>query len=453
MILPAINTWKVWLSEQHGPNRLAPCADLPTEPRQGFGGESVFVDPGKAFQEILGFGGALTEATAETLAKLPPEARNRILSDYFDPVTGHGYALCRVSINSCDFALGNYACADQPGDHTLSSFNINRDLKHIVPMLRQALEYSGNRLRILASPWSPPAWMKTNAAMNGGGRLKADCRAAWALHYVKFIQAYAAAGVPIWAISVQNEPDASQRWDSCLYSAEEERDFVRDHLGPALEKAGLAHVKIVIWDHNRDQLVHRASVMYSDPEASRYVWGSGMHWYVQDKFDNVRLHHDAWPDKHILFTEGCQECGTHLGSWAVGERYARSIIADLNRWTEGWIDWNLVLNEAGGPNHVSNLCSAPVIVETANGTVHHLSSWYSIGHFSRTLSPGSHRILCATTHDDLEAVAALRPDGQVGIVILNATDRPRQIKLHTPTTTASIALPARSIVSLLSTSA
>jgi glucosylceramidase len=442
--------WQAWLSEQHGPNKLKSLPDVTAASRQGFSGESVFIDARHSFQEILGFGGALTEAVAHTLYKLPEATREKILRDYFDPESGHGYALCRVSINSCDFALGNYACAEKDGDHALTTFNIKRDEQQIIPLLRRAMEISKGRLQILASPWSPPAWMKTNGAMNGGGRLRADCRAAWALHYVKFIQAYAAAGVPVWAITVQNEPDASQRWDSCLYSAEEERDFVRDHLGPALAKAGLGHVKIIIWDHNRDQLVHRASVVYSDPEASRYVWGSGMHWYVADKFDNVRLHHDAWPDKHLIFTEGCQECGTHLGSWAVGERYAKSIIADLNRWTEGWIDWNLLLDESGGPNHVSNLCSAPLIIETAKGIVHQHSSWWVLGHFGRTITPGSKRLLCATTHDDLEALAALRPDGRIGVVLLNATDRPRQIRIDTPDTSALLTVPSRSILSLIS---
>lgn len=447
------SAWRVWLTAQHGENRLTEQPAARITPREGFGGDSVFVDATRAFQPLLGFGGALTEAVAVTLARLPAAEREKILAGYFSPTDGHGYALCRVSINSCDFALGNYACADTPGDTGLETFNIRRDEDAILPLLRRAHALSGGRLQILASPWSPPAWMKTNAAMNGGGCLRPEYRAAWAEHYVRFIQAYGAAGVPIWGISVQNEPDASQRWDSCLYSAEEERDFVRDHLGPALERAGLGRVKIVIWDHNRDQLVHRASVAYADPEASRYIWGSGFHWYVQDKFENVRLHHDAWPDKHLLFTEGCQECGTHLGSWAVGERYARSIIADLNNWTEGWIDWNLLLDETGGPNHASNFCSAPLIIETARGATHTLTSWYYLGHFARFLKPGARRVLCATTRDDLVATAAINPDGSLAVVAMNAADVPRTVRLYTPESAASIELPPHSIVSCLRPSA
>ena len=123
-------------------------------------------------------------------------------------------------------------------------------------------------------------------------------------------------------------------------------------------------MKIIIWDHNRDETVRRARVAYSDPEASKCVWGTGFHWYVEDKFDNLQLHHDAFPDKHLLFIEGCQEGGPHHGSWAVGERYGRSMIHDFNRWMVGWCDWNLVLDETGGPNHVGNFCSAPILADT-----------------------------------------------------------------------------------------
>lgn len=137
-----------------------------------------------------------------------------------------------------------------------------------------------------------------------------------------FIRAYPAEGVPIWGVSVQNEPQATQRWDSCIYSAEEERDFVRDHLGPALRAAGFSHVKIIVHDHNRDELLLRAATMYADPEAAKYVWGAGFHWYVEDHFNNVQRLHDAWSDKALLFTEGFQEGGPRhaRGHWPSATR-------------------------------------------------------------------------------------------------------------------------------------
>ena len=221
-------------------------------------------------------------------------------------------------------------------------------------MINDALKKRKNNIRIMASPWSPPAWMKTTGEMNFGGKLKSEYRDTWADYYCKFIENYEKENVPIWGLSIQNEPEAKQTWDSCIYTAEEERDFIKNHLGPSLKKHNLLDRKIIIWDHNRDVMVERARTVLSDPGAAKYVWGTGFHWYCGDHFDNVQKVHDEFPDKQLIFTEGCQEGGPHIGSWNLGERYATSIINDLNRWTVAWIDWNLILNEQGGPNHVGN---------------------------------------------------------------------------------------------------
>jgi glucosylceramidase len=405
----------------------------------------VFVDPTKRFQTLEGFGGAFTEAAAVTLQKLSPANRERALRAYFDPGEGHGYSLCRTHINSCDFALGNYAYTEVAGDVELKHFTIDRDRRALLPMICDARKIAGEKLRLFASPWSPPAWMKTNGQMNRGGKLKPEYRDAWARYYVRFIQEYAKEGVPIWGLTVQNEPAAVQPWDSCEYTAEEERDFVRDHLGPTLHKAALGHIKIIIWDHNRDVIVERVRPAYDDPEAAKYIWGAGFHWYGQDKFDNIQVVHDAWPDKQLLFTEGCQEGGPHTGEWALGERYARSMINDLNRWTVGWVDWNLVLDETGGPNHVGNFCSAPIIADTRKDELLFQSSYYYIGHFSRFIRPGAQRILCATTRDDLEATAFANPDGTLAVVVLNRTDTERPYALRLPKSQAISTLPPHSI--------
>jgi glucosylceramidase len=291
--------------------------------------------------------------------------------------------------------------------------------------------------------------MKSNGAMNGGGHLRPECRAAWAQCYVRFIEAYAAAGVPVWAVSVQNEPMASQRWESCLYTAEEERDFVRDHLGPALAAAGLGHVHIVIHDHNRDEMVERAGVILADPEAARFVWGTGFHWYMGDHFDHVQLLHDAWPDKQLLFTEGCQEGGPHTGSWDLGERYARSMINDLNRWTVGWIDWNLLLDEQGGPNHVGNFCSAPMLADTDSGSLLPQSSYAYIGHFARYVQPGARRVLCAATQHVLECTAFANPDGSVATVVMNRSENEQPLVLDVGGRRTRLTLPPRAIATVL----
>ncbi len=406
---------------------------------------AVRVEPGQRFQTIEGFGGAFTEAAATTFYRMSAENRQRILRAYFDRAEGHGYLLCRTHINSCDFSLGNYAYDETPGDVELRDFSIERDRRALLPMIQEAQRVAGTTLKLLASPWSPPAWMKTNGQMNHGGSLRAEYREAWARYFVRYIREYEAEGVPIWAVTVQNEPAATQVWESCIYSAEEERDFVRDHLGPALERAGLGHVKILIWDHNRDWLVERVRPAFEDPVARRYIWGAAFHWYGADCFDNVRLVHEAWPDKKLLFTEGCQEGGPHIGSWALGERYARSIIHDLNRWTVGWVDWNMVLDETGGPNHVGNYCSAPIIADTKNDRLIFQSSYYSIGHFSRFIRPGAARILCASTRDDLEVTGFQNPDGSVAVVVLNRTDEARTFELRLADRAGTATIPAHSI--------
>lgn len=411
---------------------------------------SVWIDPSRRFQTMEGFGGAFTEAAAVRWQGLSPIQQEAVLQAYFGHPQGHGYTLCRVHMNSCDFALGNYAHADVPGDTALEHFSIARDEQALLPFIQAAQRVARRPIQLLVSPWSPPAWMKTNGQMNHGGQLGPECRNAWARCYVKFIQAYAAHGVPVWGVSVQNEPAATQRWDSCIYSAEEERDFVRDHLGPELAAAGLGHVRIVIWDHNRDLMVERAGTVYADPAAARYVWGTGFHWYGEDHFDHVQLLHDAWPDKQLLFTEGCQEGGPHTGSWALGERYARSMIHDINRWTVGWIDWNLLLDTQGGPNHVGNYCSAPILVDPSHDRFELQSSYHYIGHFSRFVQPGAQRILCASTREALEATAFLNPDEGVVVVAMNRTEQPLPFSLNTVGGSKhQTVLPARSIATLL----
>ena len=436
------------LTEQGG---AAPLAAQPALPAASAADSAprVWVDSSRQFQTLLGFGGAFTEAAATTWQQLPPAQQAAVLQACFHPTEGHGYTLCRVHINSCDFSLGNYAHADVADDFALAHFSIARDRQALLPFIRAALQVAGRPIQLLASPWSPPAWMKSNGAMNGGGRLRPECRAVWAQCYVRFIQAYQAEGVPIWGVSVQNEPMATQRWDSCLYTAEEERDFVRDHLGPALHAAGLGDIRVIIWDHNRDGLVERASVVYGDPQAARYVWGAGFHWYVEDQFEQVQLTHDAWPDKQLLFTEGCQEGGPHIGSWDLGERYARSIIQDLNHWTVGWIDWNLLLDHTGGPNHVGNLCSAPLLADTTTGTLLPQSSMAYIGHFARYIQPGARRVLCAASQAVLECTAFANPDGSLATVVMNRSAHPVPFTLVVDGQAVRVHLPARAITTCL----
>jgi glucosylceramidase len=407
--------------------------------------QTLVLSPTQRFQRWLGFGGAFTESAAWTLAQLSDPAQDQVLRSYFHPVDGIGYRFGRTHINSCDFSLENWACAEVADDLKLEHFQLERTHRHITPMIRRALAIEGARFDLLASPWSPPAWMKTNGDMNHGGKLRPECRGVWAEHYVRWIQGMRAAGVETWGVTVQNEPAAVQVWDSCIYTSEEERDFVRDHLGPALSAAGLGGVALVIWDHNRDEALERASTVLCDPQAAAYVWGTGVHWYGGDHFEQLEQIHRSFPEHHILFTEGCWEGGVRLGQYDRGERYGRQIIGDMNHFCEAWIDWNLVLDHTGGPNHVGNLCDAPVIVDTRSGEVHYQTSYHYIGHFSRFIERGAQRIGRSYAGGPLESTAFTNPDGSVVLVVLNPADEAISYRVRLPAGGVEHAIPAHAI--------
>jgi len=409
---------------------------------------NVKVNESISYQTMIGFGGAFTEASAVTLAKMSQANRASVLKSYFDQEDGLGYNIGRVHIHSCDFALGNYTYVDE-GDTSLESFTIDHDQALILPFIKDALAVRGDDIQILASPWSPPAWMKTTNEMNNGGKLLNDYRSTWANYYVKFIKAYEAAGIPIWGLTVQNEPAAVQTWDSCIYTAEDERDFVRDYLGPTLWNAGYKDKKLLIWDHNRDIMVERAKTVLDDPEAAQYVWGTGFHWYESEAFENVGQVHDLFPDKHLLFTEGCQEGGVKLGEWFTGERYARNMMGDFNNWCEGYLDWNLVLDETGGPNHVNNLCDAPIICDTINDQVIYNSSYYYIGHFSKFIKAGAKRIQSSCDADQVSVATFKNPDDTFVVVIMNESDAQKNIAIAFGDDQLSIEMKAHAITTLV----
>lgn len=389
----------------------------------------VFVDPAKTFQTFQGIGGAITDASAETFAKLPKEAQQELLTAYYDTVKGIGYTLARTNINSCDFSSGSYSYVSD-NDKGLASFSVAHDERYRIPMIRQAMETAGGRLSLFVSPWSPPAWMKDNNSMVQGGKLKDVFKQSWANYYVKFIRAYESKGIPVWGLSVQNEPMAKQRWESCIYTAEEERDFIKEYLGPTLEKEGMGDKKLIAWDHNRDLIYQRAVTILNDPAAARFIWGLGFHWYETwtgsaMQFENVQRVHETFPDKNLVFTEGCVEKfdRSRIQDWYIGERYGHSMVNDFNSGTVAWTDWNILLDEKGGPNHADNFCFAPVHADTKAGKLIYTNAYYYIGHFSRFIKPGAKRIGTASSRDQITTTAFINPDGKLVVVVLNVSDK------------------------------
>jgi len=437
-----------YITDRDTGDRLAKKQTVAFE-KQGGMAATILIDSAVKFQEIEGFGGAFTEAGAYALSKVSPEKRAEVIKAYFDPVNGLGYSLCRTHINSCDFSLNNYAYDEVAGDTELKNFSIERDKKLLILFIKDAMAVPGARFKIFASPWSPPAWMKTNGEMNHGGKLKPEYAGVWARYFAEYIKAYAKEGINIWGVTVQNEPAAVQSWDSCIYSAEEERDFVKNHLGPILAGENLDKVKIMIWDHNKDIIIERVTGVLSDPNAAKYVWGVGFHWYGGEHFDKLSELNRMYPDKKLLFTEGCVERGPKVGSWDTGERYGHNIIGDLNHFAVGWVDWNMVLNEQGGPNHVGNFCDAPVIADGNSNTLVYESSFYYLGHFSKFIRPGAVRISCAVNNPSLEATAFLNTDGRIAVVVMNPTNNAIEFTIGRNEEVAKLNSPAHSIMTLL----
>ncbi|MDE3213357.1 MAG: glycosyl hydrolase, partial [Bacteroidota bacterium] len=373
----------------------------------------------------------------------------------YDPKAGIGYTLARTNIQSCDFSSSSYSYVKE-GDKALSTFSIAHDLTYKIPLIKKAIAAAGGKLTLFASPWSPPAFMKTNDNVLHGGHLKPEFYQSWANFYGKFIRAYARQGINVWGITIQNEPMATQTWESCVYTADEERDFLKNYLGPTLHKEGLGNKKIIIWDHNRDLIYQRASTILEDPSAAKYAWGIGYHWYEDwsggdQEFDNVERVHESFPSKNLIFTEGCEFPFklSGLKDWKLGERYGRSMIHDFNDGAVGWTDWNILLDEKGGPNHVGNFCYAPVHAMTQTGELVYTNSFYYIGQFSKFVRPGAKRISIAPSRTALEATGFLNKDGKVVVIVMNSGDRKVDYNLWIKGEAASVSILPHAIETLV----
>ncbi len=397
---------------------------------------SVFVNPNKRFETFWGIGGAVTDASAEVFHKLSPKQQEAFLKAYYDTEEGIGYSLARTTIHSCDFSSESYTYVSNT-DKALSTFNIDHDRKERIPLLKRAIKASGGTLPVYASPWSPPAFMKTNNNMLKGGKLMPEYYDTWALYYTKFIKAYEKEGIPIWGLTIQNEPMATQRWESCIYTAEEERDFLKQHLGPTMEKEGLGDKNIIVWDHNRDLITNRANTILDDPEAAKYVWGVGFHWYEvwaggEYMYENLARIKESYKDKKLVFTEGCVERFDEkkYQFWPNAERYGQSIINDFNNGTVGWTDWNILLDHTGGPNHVQNFCFSPIHADTRTDTLIYTPSYYYIGHFSKYIRPNAKRISTVTSRSHLLSTSYLNEDGTMVTVVMNRSNQKIDYKLY-----------------------
>ena len=409
----------------------------------------VNIYPEVKYQKFRGFGGAFTEASAHNYAGMSEKTRQEFQKAYFS-AEGLNYNLGRIHMNSCDFALGNYDYL-APGDETLESFDISHDRKEIIPMIHDAQKNAAEPMEFLVSPWSPPAFMKTNGEMNHGGSLKKKYYDLWARYFAKFIHEYEKEGIEIGYLTVQNEPQAVQTWDSCIYSSEEESTFVKNHLGPVLEEAGLSDVKIFVWDHNKEEGYQRMKELIEHPAARKYVSGAAMHWYTGDHFESIELILKQFPEMEVFFTEGCVEYSRFAdsGETEKAEMYAHDILGNLNAGITASFDWNLLLDEKGGPNHVGNFCAAPIMCDSKNDTFEKRLSYYYIGQFSRYIKPGAVRIGSTRYTDKIEVTAFCNPDGERVVVLLNKSKEDIPVTLRENGKGLELTVAANSIVTVL----
>jgi len=352
---------------------------------------------------------------------------------------------------SCDFSTREYSYDDHVGDLEMANFSLaQEDINFKIPLILYARMKSKRNITMFGSPWSAPAWMKTTDKMTGFlGQLKGKAgdkyHKAWALYFAKFIEAYKEKGVEIQAVTVQNEPTdgflPSMKFQCMGYTAEMERDFIKEDLGPTLAARGHSDVKIIMLDDQRPFLSSWAETVLGDPLAAKYVSGIGVHWYL-DKYIPATVlteTHNRFPDHFILSTEAC--CGKHtnkpprvsLGDWSRGNQYSHSIIEDLSNWSTGWVDWNLSLNMEGGPNWVKNFVDSPIIVDAENGLFYKQPMFYHLGHFSKFVPADSVRIkVTANEQSTLEYVGFTTPGPYAStvVVVLNTEDQEIAMEIH-----------------------
>ena len=377
----------------------------------------INIYPEITYQELIGFGGAFTESASYCYSKLDENNKEQLVLDYFLP-QGLNYSMGRLPIGSSDFSLNSYSYSKKKD---LSDFNIDRDKKYILPFLQDVLNIKS--LKLLASPWSPPSFMKSTKMLTLGGKLANKYRQTWAEYLVKYVQAYNNEGIHIDYMTVQNEPNAVQTWESCLYSPEEEASFATNYLYYEFIKNNI-DTKIFIWDHNKEKLFKRAMQELQTKSNLDAISGIAFHWYTGDHFENIELTHDTFPNKLLFHTEGCTGYSKFNPNEEVknGEMYAHDILGDLNSGINAFLDWNLILDHNGGPNHKNNFCNSPIMLAENNLSYLKNLTYYYIGHFSKFLKPNAKRIAFSRYTDNIEVTSFKNPDGSIAVVLLNRND-------------------------------
>lgn len=413
---------------------------------------TISLDSSYRFQEIEGYGAALTGSSAYLLnRKMDVASRQAILKDLFDPAEGIGVSYLRLSMGASDFSLSDFTYNDLPAgttDYTLENFSLAQDLDDVVPVLKEILTLSPE-IKLMGTPWSPPAWMKTNNSLKGG-KLKSSAYAVYADYFVRYIQAMKEQGIDIDAVTVQNEPLHYTANYPCMeMQAAEQLQFIKTAMGPAFEAAGLS-TRIIVYDHNWDNTNYALTILNSE-ETRKYVAGSAFHAYAGDVSAMTTVH-NAHPDKGLYFTE------ISGGAWATD--FAGNLmwnmqnifIGTARNWSKTALLWNLALDENYGPqNNGCNNCRGVITINSLNGQVVKNEEYYSIAHFSKFVRPGAVRIATTIPQSlpNTFAVGFQNADGTKVLIAANDNSTAKSFSVSQGSVNFSYELPAKSVVTFV----
>ncbi len=402
----------------------------------------INIYPDEEYGKFYGFGGAVTEASAYSYSLLDDADKAKLIEAYYGE-SGLGYNYARLSIDSCDFCLSNY-CSKESED---GEFSLARDEKYILPFMRDIEKIT--KLQYMMSPWSPPAYMKSTGERNKGGKLLKEYYQACAEHYCTYIEKYLEMGFDIKCMSVQNEPLAVQTWDSCVYTTEEEGEFLSKYLFPEMKKRGLEDIKRLVWDHNRERLFERLRDIVKQVGDIPCVDGVAYHWYSGDHFEQIKMVSEKYPYMLSVFSEGCVEYSVFGKDQDTvhAEKYAYNILSCLKNGCNLFLDWNILLDSKGGPNHVGNFCAAPIMLDD-NNSFYCKVSYYMIGHFSRFIKAGAKRVATSSFTDAIDHVAFKNTNGEVVVVLLNRRNIDIPFKLRRGDKYSNITIKGKSIVTI-----
>jgi glucosylceramidase len=405
---------------------------------------TIDVNDQQRFQPIDGFGVALTGGSAELLMRMASDRRAALLRELFATKDNDiGISYLRISIGASDMNSRVYSYDDVPEGATdvdLAKFSLDPDRADVIPALKQILAINPN-LQVLGSPWSAPAWMKTNDNCKGGN-LKPEYYDAYSKYFVKYIEGMKAEGIPIAAITVQNEPLNPKNTPSMVMFAKEQDEFIKDHLGPAFQKAGI-QTKILLYDHNPDVPSYPLSIL-KDPEAAKYVAGTAFHLYGGPSSVLTQVH-DAFPAKAMYFTEQSVTEPRGATTIDIAEPVSRVLIGATRNWSRNVLLWNLAADPNNGPHTNNGGCTECRGAITLDGNeVTRNVAYYALAHFSKFVPPGSVRI-GSNDPEQLANVAFLTPDGKMVLVVSNTGNFPKTFDVRYRGRAVTASLPAESV--------